>query len=227
MDLNQVASETLAQLESDGYIREAVEKQMKWTTDKVVEELFGRYSPFAKALEAKVSEQLQVNLDKLDLPSYGAMVLNVVQQQLDVATHLAGVEKIKESLAELLGDPAKEYKLSELIDELKKDACRLGDPDEYSGQEVSLHIERGSTLTFLYFDQEEGKEKYKCKFGLTLRTKEGEVNSVRIDDKEFDNRVIMGGLYGLEKTLFRMFTHGSKLILDENQVDRYYESFED
>ena len=223
MDLNQVASETLAQLETDGYIREAVEKQMKETTDKVVEKLFGQWSPFAKTLEAKVAEQLKVNLDKLDLPSYGAMILNVVQQQLDAATHLTGVGKIKESLAELLGDPAKEYKLSELIDELKKDARNLCYSDDDLGQEVSLHIERGSTLTFIYFDREEDKEKYECKFRLTVRTKEGDVNSVNIDEKEFDNKVIMGGLYGLEKTLFRMFTHGSKLILDEEQVDRCYE----
>lgn len=221
MDLNAMMNQGLAELHEEGYLANAVKEQLKKTIDSTVIDCFGMYSDFGSALKKQVKSLLNVNFEKLDLPSYNVLVLEAVREYIDASVHVKGIKKMKEHLDEIIGEPLKEYKLSELIDKLKQDA-REDNGDDLDGSEISLHVDDSRSLTFVYFDQEGGKSSYSCKYRLAVDTKTGQLKSATIDGKDFDKRIIMGGLYGVDRTLFKLFAHSSTLIIDSDSVETSY-----
>lgn len=220
MDLNKLVNESLAKIEQEGFVQKVVEKQLKSTIESIIDDLLRSYSDFGKNLKKEIGSQLNINLKELNIAGYNVMVLNAVKEKLDEAVTIHGVEKIKESLEEMLTDVKKEYKLSELIEEMKEDAREYN--DDHAGQEISLHVDPDrSILSFIYFDPSEDQEKYECKYRLVLN-KDGAMNSINIDGRKFDNKLIMGGLRGFEETLFKIYSTGAKIIIDENNVNLEY-----
>jgi hypothetical protein len=224
MDLNKMVNDSLVKIEAEGYVEKAVEKRLKETITSIVDDLFRSYSDFGKNLEKEVKATLNINLKKLDLTGYNVMVLNAVQEELDKVVHMQGVEKIKESLAKLLSETQKEYKLSELINEFKEDV--LSDDSDYGGREISFHVDRRYSSIYIAFDKDDDKSEYSCQYRICADS-EGSVSSVNIDGKKFDNKVIMGGLYGFDKTLFKIYAAGAKIIIDDGDVDIEYGSSEE
>jgi hypothetical protein len=225
IDLNKVINQSMTKIEEEGFVEKVVKKRLEETVSSIVDDLFRSYSDFGKDLKNEVSQQLNINLKELNLAGYNTMVLNAVKEKLDEAIHIQGTEKIKETLDELLSDVKKEYTLSELIDEMKNKANEYG---EYNGQEISFHIDpRRDILTFIDFDEEPNKDKYQCKYKIWVNSETGIIAGAEIRDRKFDNRVIMGGLRGFEETLFKIYTTGPKLIIDEHKVDVEYGDPED
>lgn len=223
MDLNKMVMVGLKNMQDSGKVQEIVEKHLEKTVESAVNDLFGSWSDFSKDLKKTIQEELQINLKELQIGSYNHMVLNAIKDKLDVVISNAGIEKLNAELEALLVTEQKEYKLSELIEELKKDEIGYGDPEDYEGKEISFHHDPDRrTLNFIYFDSEEGKEQYECKYRLVVIPEDGTIQSVNINDKAFDNRVIMGGLHGLDETLFKIYTTGAKIIVDSDDVDIYY-----
>ncbi|WP_409346799.1 hypothetical protein [Paenibacillus sp. MBLB4367] len=224
MDLNKIVNEAMVSIQQEGFVEKVVKDRLQETLKKVVDDMFGSYGDFRKQLENEVKDKLKINLDKLDLGGYNLMVLNEVKAALDKAMHIQGAEKIKEHLEELLTAAKPEYKLSELIEMFKEEA---NENHEYDGDYISFHCEqsrhsRGGGLAFIYFDKEERKEKYRCDYGLTVDLGDGSVKSVKIDGKETDNKSIMRGFHGFERTMFQIFASGAKVIVDEDEVDTSY-----
>lgn len=187
---------------------------------KIVKDAFGKWSDFSKNLKKEVESQININLKELDISSYNHMILNVVKEKLDDVVHLNGVQKIKEDMDKMLSETQSEYKLSDLINKMKEDT--IEDDDDYYGKEIAFYDDGDTrTLRFLSFDPDEDNSKYGCKYRISVDT-EGKLSSVKIDGKEFNNKVIMGGLYGIEETLFKIYTNGSKLIVDSDEIDVEY-----
>lgn len=222
MNLNQMVNESLKNIEEEGFVQATVEKKMKQTMESIIDDIFSSWSSFGKNLKEHIQQELKVNLDELKLEAYNHMILNVVKEKMDEAIHVQGTEKIKKQLDDLLSDTKTEYKLSEIIERMKDKAMEW-DSDEYYDRQISLHVEKASVLSFVYFDKEEYKEQYECQYKLSIDN-EGRLNSCRIDDKEFDNKVIMGGLHGVDELLFKIYTTGAKVLVDENDINVYYPS---
>ncbi|WIW70632.1 hypothetical protein [Anaerosinus gibii] len=225
MDLNKIVNDKLAKIEADGYLEEVVEKRLKETISSVVSDLFSSYSDFSKDLESKIKEKLNINLEELNISSYNVMVMNAINDYLQEEVSICGIEKIKNEMNALLCDTKTEYKLSEIIREMKDHVTEYD--DDYWGKEMSFHCsDPNGILIFICFDPKEDVEEYRCKYRLTVN-KEGIVTSVRIRDCEFNNRTIMGGLYGVEATLFKLYTTGAKLVLDDHNIVLEYASEEE
>lgn len=218
MDLNNLVNESLAKIEAEGTVRKIVESQLEKTIGSIIGNVLSSYSDFGKNLETEIKDALNVNLKKLNIAGYNVLVLNAVKEKLDEAVHVQGIEKIQESLDRLLNDTKKEYRLSELIAEFKQDV--LEDDDDYEGGEISFHIDKGA-LTFISFDKDSGKGHYACDYNLTI-DENGTMTRADIDGKKLDNRLIMGGLYGLDKTLFKIYSTGAKVVIDDDNVDIEY-----
>lgn len=221
MDLNILVNDSLKRIQEEGYVEEVVEEKIKKTITEIINDLFREWGPFGKNLKEELGNNLKVNLQELDLASYNHMVNNVVKENLDKIIHVKGTEKMKESLEKLLASAKDEYTLSELIEQMKAD-------ESHHGDSITLHInDEGSSLAFIYFDPDEGKRKYDCKYSITVALETNEVRAVGIDGSAFDNKVIMGGLFGLDETLFKIYTNGAKIIIDEDDIDCEYEDDED
>ena len=75
----------------------------------------------------------------------------------------------------------------------------------------------------IYLSEEEpyGKSKYDYDYQIDIN-REGKPYSIKLKGKEIDKNKILGGLYGLDKLLFKIYASGSKIILDQGlDVDDY------
>lgn len=165
-----------------------------------------------------MEEQLQINLDRLDIPSYNQVILNEIKAELERSVHEEGVKKIQENIQEILGTSKEEYKLSELIEQIVEDDCELNQLDYDESKEITVIIEDKYSSKYIYIDPEEDVAWYQCKYQLTLDKDDMTVTRAEIGNKSFDNKVIMGGLYGADAMIFKMWTRKSKLIIDDYET---------
>lgn len=217
MDMNKMVLNALGKIDSDGIAVAAVEKTVTKTVESIVDDLFGKYSDFGKNLKTEVEAKLELNLDKLNIQSYNHMVMNVIQRKLEESVTIVGAKQLEDELDNLLGsgEPPK-MKLSALIEMLKSGH---EDDEDYFGQNVSFHISRSYCLYHIYFDVEEGKESFMCDYRLSVNTDSGVLTHVKIHDRAFDNALIMGGLYGIEAALFKIYTMKGTLEVDVEEGD--------
>jgi hypothetical protein len=213
----------LKNMQESGKVQEIVEKYLEKTIDSVVEDLFGSWSDFSKDLKKTIQDEIQINLKELKISSYNHMILNAVKEKLDTVISSTGIEKIEQELDQLLNAEQREYKLSELIEMLKKEAMEYEDPEDFAEKEISFHHDSDrKTLHFIYFDSEEDKAHYRCAYRLVIHPETGLVQSIEINERTFDNRLIMGGLRGLDGILFKIYSTGAKIIVDSDYVNTYY-----
>lgn len=219
MDLNLIVNNTLSELKEEGYVEKIVKKQLEKTIHDIIEDSLRSWSDFGKELKEQVQNQMQFNLEKLDIPSYNQVIINIIKGELERSVHEEGAKRIQESIQEILGTSKEEYKLSELIKEIVEQDCELNELDYDSYKEITVIVEDKYGSKHIYIDPEEDQSWYQCKYRLTLDD-DMTVRSAEIGDKSFDNKVIMGGLYGADATIFKMWTRKSKLV-----IDRYDTSF--
>ena len=204
---------SLENMESGGKVQEIVDKHVANTIESIIDDTFGRWSDFSKNLKKQVEEKLQISFENLDLATYNQVVLNVIQGELERLVHEEGAKRIQKSIQEVLGTSKEEYKLSELIKEIVEQDCELDELDYDDYKEITVIIENKYGSKYIYIDTEEDVKWYQCKYEIVL-DKDLTVNRAEIADKSFDNKVIMGGLYGADATIFKMWTRKSKLIID-------------
>ncbi|EGA6437417.1 hypothetical protein H5505_002326 [Listeria monocytogenes] len=221
MDFNKMVNDSLAKMEKSGEVQKLIDKHVASTVDSVVKDLFGSWSDFSKNLKNTTKEALQINFKDLDLASYNYMILQAIKGKLDDEIKNKGVTQIKGQIETLLTNPKREYKLSELIDELAQEIEGVEALDYEEYREMSLHVEKTYSSYFIHMDAEEDMNEYGCKYTLHI-SESGELYSVRINDQDedmvnnFDAKEVMGGLHGLTETLFKIYTSKAKIIIDES-----------
>ncbi|MEM5009367.1 hypothetical protein WKH57_01470 [Niallia taxi] len=227
MDFNQMVMKSLTKMESEGKVQAIVDKHVESTVNDVVKDLFGNWSDFSKELKNKAKEALQINLDELNIASYNHLILKAIKDMLDDQITNQGIAQIKSQIEGLLTDAKREYKLSELVKELSKEIDGVEDLgyDEY--HEMTLHVDDPYGSYWIGMDARNDISEYSCKYRLHVN-KDGEVYSVQINEEEysrkrsitdFDVKAIMRGLHGLEETLFKIYTSGARLIVDEENCE--------
>ncbi|MCI3197737.1 hypothetical protein GXP75_19105 [Bacillus sp. HU-1818] len=218
MDLNLIVNKTLSELNEDGYVEKIVKKQIEDTIQDIINDTLKSWSDFGKELKQQVQNQMKINLDRLDIPSYNQVVINTIKGELERSVHEEGAKRIQESLQEILGTGKDEYKLSELINEIVEYDCELNELDYDEYKEITVIVEDKYSSKYVYIDPEEDKDWFNCKYRLVLNKDDLTVERAEIDEKSFDNKVIMGGLYGVDKSIFKMWTRKAKLIIDNYET---------
>ncbi|MFS0783587.1 hypothetical protein [Bacillus sp. 1P06AnD] len=227
MDLNKMVVASLAKMESEGKVQEIVDKHVASTINDVVKDLFGNWSDFSKELKETAKEALQINFKDLNLASYNHLILKAIKDKLDDEITNQGVAQIKNQIDGLLSDTKREYKLSDLVKELSKEIEDLNEIgyDEY--HEMSMHVDDPYGSYWIGLDARNDIDEYSCKYRLHV-SKEGELYSVKINDDEysrkrfiqdFDIKAVMRGLSGLEETLFKIYTSGARIVVDEEKCE--------
>lgn len=217
-DLNAIINKTMVQLTKERYIEEIVKEQLKKSVKQIVESILDTWSPFGKELKHQVQSQLQFNLDKLDIPAYNQVVMNVVKEELDRSLHEEGAKQIQAQLQELLATTKDEYTLSELLEMVATQDCNLEELDGEDYHDITVIIEEKYTSKYIYIDPESDVSWYECRYALTLDAEDMTVRRAQVHNKTFDNRVIMGGLYGVEAEMFKMWTRKAKLVIDDYET---------
>lgn len=222
IDLNKIVNDTLVQMEEEKYVEKVVKSTLEKTIASLVEDVFRSYSDFGKNLEKHIEENLNINFGNLGIEGYNGLVLAAVQEQLDKAITIQGIDKIKESMNEMLKDTKDEYTLTEIIKALKGESYKEEYEFDYD-EKIELIIEDGGCgYRHIYMDEEEKDRKYECDYQINL-DKEGKPYSIKLKGDEINTKKIMGGLYGLDKLLFKIYSSGAKIVLDQGECDEDYE----
>ncbi|WP_042165575.1 hypothetical protein [Paenibacillus gorillae] len=228
MDLNVMVNNALAEMSQSGFVEQAIKKTLEKTVTSVVDDLIGGYrSDFKTSLENHVKENLNVNMDKLNLSGYNVLLLNSVQEILDEQIQTEGIARVREELTKLFSPlEKKEWKLSEIIEKMKEEENDDGDKN---GDYISFHCDDSFTYGIhVYFDPESDKSNYRCKYNFYLSREKEEptlckLSTLKIDDKELDNKKILNGLYGFDKFLFQLYATGATIVADCKDVEEYYD----
>lgn len=227
MDLNKMIMESLVKMESEGKVQAIVEKHIESTVNDVVKDLFGNWSDFSKELKNTAKEALQINFKDLNLSSYNHLILESIKDKLDDEITNKGVAQIKNQIEGLLTDSKREYKLSELVTELAEEIDNLDELGYEDYHEMTLHIDDSYSSHWIGLDSRSDISEYDCKYRIMVNS-QGELCSVKINDverygrksiNEFDVKAVLNGLDGLEETLFKIYTSGAKLIIDEDKCE--------
>lgn len=216
LDLNKIMNDSLVKIEEEKFLEQAFEKHIKKCLDEVVGDLFSWGGPLKKQLKAEVEGKLQLNLKDLDIASYSQIISGIVASKLDETIHIQGVEKVKTEMDKILKKCKETYTLSEIIDELKKEAKGYREDYEIDEDEkVSLHIDDHGSLVFIRFDEDRDESENRCKYSLNLSAEDNSIHSVKVDGESQDKRMKLGGGNDLTGLLFIMYANGAKVELDQ------------
>ncbi|MCC0679526.1 hypothetical protein IC218_04535 [Clostridioides sp. ES-S-0005-03] len=223
MDLNKIMNDALVELEESGFVEETVKNQLEETIKRVVNEVFGNWGDFSKKIEKHLSENININLDKLDIQKYNVLVATTVKEKIDTTMKEQGIEHLKRNLDNMLVGIEKEYKMSDLLEELKEDKY---DIDDYSYHQdcITFIIESSSYskhARWINFDEYPNKDKYNSEYSILLRNN-GTIAVFRYQNREISSKDIMNGFGNFGDLLFKIYAHGSKIILDcGDETDDY------
>ena len=228
IDLNKIVNDTLVNMENEKFVEKVVQETIEKSVKDIVNDVFREYSDFGKNLKKYIEANLNINFDMLGLEGYNGIVLAAVKEQLDKTITIQGVEKIKESMEAILSDVKEEYTLSEIIEKVKTDdPCKELYEYDYD-EHVFLIIEKttsGYIHIYLDNDEDEPHSQYMYSYQIDIDN-EGKPYSIKIKGDEINTKKIMGGLYGLDELLFKIYSSGAKIKLDQGEdpdcYDLYY-----
>src|SRR3712207_163105 len=224
IDINKIVNDSLVKLEEEKFVEGVVQKRLEKTITEIVDDVFREWSDFGKNLKEHVEKNLNVNLSNLGIEGYNTLVLAAVKEQLDKIITTQGVEKIKKRTEEMLLDIKDEYTLTEIIEELKGEDYR----NEWECDEddkVALIIENsGNGYKHIYLNEEEKSNKYSYDYQIDLDN-DGKPYAIKLKGNEINTKKILGGLYGLDKLLFKIYAHGSKIVLDQGDDPEDYDIY--
>lgn len=220
INLNKIVNESLVKIETEGYVEQLVESTLKRTLKDVVEDTFRQYSDFGKNLEKHIKENININLDRLGIEGYNGLILTAIKEHLDAILTIHGVDKIKEAIDGMLKDVKEEYTLSEIIRSIKSEV----DQEDVGYDDIlTLLIERSSSGYYhIYLDEEEKDYKYSCDYQISIDN-EGKPYSIELKGKELDTKKVLGGLWGTDALLFKIYSSGAKIVLDHGTDPEDYD----
>ena len=223
-DLKTGVEQAFMTMLESGKIQEIVEKQLDSTVASMIKDILSPYGPFGKGLKEYVESSLQVDFRQLNLAGYNETVLKIIKTKMDAAIRTAGMERIEKEMTSLLAAPPKEMKLSELVEQYKR---RVRDRDGNSRITCIVDLKDNTGLcpgyAHIYLDKEKNKSRYSCEIQLDV-TPQGEVFGLKLSGTDIKNTLFVGPLWDFERSLFQMYASGTKIIIDADDVDDYFNS---
>src|SRR4051812_9474145 len=100
---------------SSGKLNQIIEKKIGETVEDVIGSALRPYSDFGKSLSTAVQGALHIDANKLALPGYNEIVLQIVKKKLEHGLEVIGKERLEKDLEHLLsGGVPQEITISKL-----------------------------------------------------------------------------------------------------------------
>lgn len=231
MDIKDLIKNSIGEMDLDSIIKKEIKETVESTIKSKVNEHFRSYSNFGKKLEEEMNVLFDFDIKKLDLKSYNCLITETIKDSIQRTVKEKGVEDIKKKIENILSVETKEeYKLSEIIEELKKSIYNEFDWQEDYDSEISLII--GDTSygsRWVYIGKKEELEKYECEYSFLL-PEDGIISCLsfkELSKKQLEKGFFMNDLSRFEEFMFRLQTNKVKIINDENNCNLYLERDEE
>ncbi|CAN5573366.1 hypothetical protein BH10PSE14_BH10PSE14_06310 [soil metagenome] len=202
------------------FIEKEIDSRVGQLVVQSIDRALSRYSDTGKLIEAAVGDALKV--ERLDLPSYGAVVTQMVKAQIEARVSEVVAGRLAADIEELLKLAPKEIKLSEIADQMRE---RHQDAHgEGWGEIITVLLEdssvSGSSLRWLYLDEDKHyreREKHSCQFSMLIDA-DGKIACARLSQKNLDDHRWIGRNHGLAQHIRAWHASGTRIILDEDAV---------
>lgn len=224
-DLEQHITDAVRKLVTEGKMAAMVETHVAKMLDSILADALRSYGDIGKQIQEAVKTAIAIDPTALGLEGYNLTVLAIVKQKLEAEIHRVGVEKLSKDMDELLGTNAPaEIKLSKLIEEFKEWAGHEHGADD----QCTIIFEKSSYHSrWLYLDKDRGKKWTECRFSMLIPDGDDTVGKApsifKFEGRDPKQTILLGKLYGFEKTLFQMYAAGTKIVVDETGFDNSIE----
>jgi hypothetical protein len=218
--LDQLVRDAVTNTVTPDYIDAQVKSHVDKLVSEALKEALSSYSPTGKAIKAAIATALEVN--NLDLPSYGHAVTRIVSDLVEknVAEVVQG--RLKADMEKLLGLAPKRIKLSEIVRGM------LEDSEDVS--EVHCRVEwsqYGSAWLNLHPSRLDHNQRAEVRVLISLpkkaddyargETPEGPICSGWVEEGDIKKGRSLGA-HGLCKRILAMYACGTVIDLDEDEV---------
>lgn len=226
MSINELVLETLKEVDFEKILKENLKKNIEASLKESIEAVYGyRWGKFAEMLKKELENRLSLNLEAVNIPQYNMLVQKALENEIKNNVENLSKENVKKLVDKFtMGEMKEVYKFSDLLEKLKKSSDNLEENDE-----ITLYIETSSysKLIFIYFDEAENVESYRCKYRIVLNN--GKIQSLKIKETEITNVLLAKDEF--EGLLANIFLQGKTIDLDygvnEENYDLEYSSEED
>ncbi|KVT92676.1 hypothetical protein WK60_13885 [Burkholderia ubonensis] len=212
-DLSQAVETAFANVVASGAIEKAIEANLEATITSILKDQLKSYGDFGKQLTEKVNAAMQIDLDRMDLPTYGHFIEKVIARAVDAQLQGDVAKKIEAHMTALLADAPQEMTLEQIVADFKvhvKDRAYGGDVDH----SISLHVtQTGYGYWHIAMDKDSGTDEYRCSFRIGINDA-GEIYSLRIADEDVNKELFIRPAKGFERNLYRMFVSGTKIKIE-------------
>lgn len=232
VDMHSIAAEAMTRLIASGKIEAAVTASVEKTVIEAVHEHLRSWSDFGKMVKEAVERSIA--FERVDLPSYNAIVLDTLRQHIDATMRKESADSLKKLADEMLRTPPKSMKLSELVDAFKEWVIEHNDRSDLD-EEISVVVNKRETKystswvsTYWYVGlhpKANQTSEYSCDWRFMLRqdevTKEITLSSVWHNGKDrgATSNLFLGDFYGFERKLFQLYSAKTAIIIDQESVD--------
>ena len=223
MTVPEMISKVILETATEDFIREnakaAIEKAIKNIIDSSVS-----YGQVNKAIKEGLEESLKV--ERLDLPSYGYMITEMVRAKVMEITSDLIAGQLSKEVEDMLNLAPKEIKLSTLIKEMV-DAKKEEDPQAYDEDLVTCEVEETEyDTTWIGIDpDEEGTARYNCPIQLMVNKKTGQICNAFFNEPKYRLGEKQAKLWAnsWESRFRAMVACQTKLIIDDFETSFSYD----
>ena len=206
---------------ASGKLTQIINKKVGETVESVVDSALRPYSDFGKTLSTAVQDMLCIDKDKLALPGYNEIVLQIVKKKLDQGIEVIGKERLEKDMENLLsGAVPKDITLTKLVEDFKAWVREESHGSGYDSHITCIEEKSKYGGGWIYLDPKAEREKYACQFRLGYSS-DREIFSVTISGQDVGKKIFLGGLHGFERTLFRFYASRTLIIIDTDEPDIY------
>lgn len=231
-ELSEMIQDSCKSLSDSGKIEEMVSKGVEKLVSDILSRELESYSDFGKNLKEHIKLSLGVDFSKLGISGYNDHIIRVIGEIMDKKMHGESKAKLEAAISEMLVDPPKEIKLSEIISKFKEHFNEAAQEGNIEQMTCLVEDRNDKFFTYISMDKEEGKEKYQCayRFGLSLNRETGvrTVYTMILDGENLKKGLFVGPFYSLERLMYQMHCCGTSVILDveDHEMDLEYDTEE-
>lgn len=213
-----IVAEVARQCASDN-VRKLVEAKIDESIRGAVNDAFRSYGDVRQHLEKAVKDALQIGERRLDVPSYGNMVMAILRTKMDEVLQPLVSERLAKEMDDILGLAPKELKLSKVVEAMIQQEKEIG-AERWGGRVTCLVEGTNYGGHWIYLDRQsdaQRRSKHECTAQVGVND-DGNIFYLKIDRKDARTTVVMGEHDPYLRMLFAAYCCGSKFIVDEEDV---------
>lgn len=217
IDIEKTIADAVAAATAPERIGEIIKTNVQKTVDGAVNQAFGRYGEFSKAVQAAVNEIAphEMTLDKQ--ADWNHFITNAINQRLAAYNEQRLAEAIMPTLDKLLEKPPESVKLSEIV------LAAVAHWREYDDAiDPKLEVSRsnvGTSTVFSHITISKKNRSYLSKDIQLACNDKGEVYSVKFDGSDVSKIKFAGPFFNIEQKLFNLYACRTKLEIDVESIE--------